>query len=170
MIKDFSYYGSALKGEVEYNSLDERIQNVELFLMNWLNGLFGEEECEYSVEEGKMYLEHLYNTFKDDFRYEGVIYRGIAIDNKQEIKTDYLASFTSDLFVAEEFASPYEEDQRSIVFKTETNNAFDFSEFLRKVNTKTTNEDLEIVIEERIDEEEKLHIFQLSEVEEVNCA
>lgn len=155
MKEQILHFHSALTGERKYDPNNPSIKEVETFLMYWLNGLDYDKKEEYIFE--------IYNAFKSNFVYEGKLYRGIAIDDGMELKNNYLTSFTNDLDVAKEFAIPYKEGQKSLVYYTESSVAFDLETFLFAVKEKTTNIDLDIVIEERVWEQEKLHIFKMEE-------
>lgn len=165
MIEDIDYFYSSMLIHNNYVSDNKQIQKVELFLMCWLNGLIGESGSDFTHEEAEKYMDYMYRKFKQDFDFRGVLYRGVVLDEKEKLKSNYLASFSSDVDVAEEFASPCKEGQKGFIFKTFANSAFDFSRFLRVVYEKTTNVEMQIVIDERIDEEEKLHIFNVNEAD-----
>lgn len=142
--------------------------NIEDFLIHWLNG----EEYPHTEE----ILEGLYEKYKHAYSYSGTLYRGIEMELHEymagELKTDYLASFSDEKEVAKYFAGKSDQYGHSgrdntikLLIKVDVQNAFALDLFLSAVQRKTVNEDLQIVIEERIWENEKIHLFSLKDSE-----
>lgn len=166
--EDYQLFYNSFIGKMEYNSSNKSIQKVEEFLIYWLNG----EPIDYI----EAHLETLYEQFKDVFPYHGPIYRGIELKapevNVEGLRDNYLTSFTDQIEVAKHFAGITEEygnavskDSTSYLIQTASTDCFALDQFLLRLIEITTNIDLQIVIEERIWENEKIAYFQIQ-----NCS
>ena len=156
------FYEAFISNE-EYDSSQPNINKVEEFLIYWLNGE------PYENIEG--HLEALYERFKGMYPYPKTVYRGIEIKasqtNVEELRDNYLTSFTDQVEVAKHFAGVSKEygnkidlDSTSFLIETKIPECFALDRFLLRLIEITNNIDLQIVIEERIWENEKIAFFQ----------
>lgn len=165
--EDVNVLVDAISQQSHYDSTNLSIRKIEEFLIYWLNG----EEYPNKNE----IIQMLYDTFKSRFSYDGILYRGIEMEKeiyqKDGLKTGYLASFSDQKDSAEYFAGQskmYGDSHKvntvRIIAETKVINAFALDQFLLAIQEKTSNPDLDTVIEERIWENEKLHLFHLDEI------
>lgn len=166
--ENYQLFYKAFIGESEYNSSHKYIHEVEKFLIYWLNGEYLE-----NIED---HLKVLYEQFKDVFPYYGPIYRGIEIKASniglEGLRDKYLTSFTDQVEVAKHFAglskeygNSIDKESTSYLIQTISTDCFALDDFLLKLMEITNNIDLQIVIEERIWENEKIAFFQIE-----NCS
>ncbi|MEK3955698.1 MULTISPECIES: hypothetical protein [unclassified Psychrobacillus] len=160
--EEYNYFLSAILGKVEYCSYHNSIQKVEKFLIYWLNGEV--------LDDILIHLQTMYKTFQHLFPYKGTIYRGVEIESfvveTNGLRNKYLTSFTNQEEVARYFAGVstiYGNSQREsmshYLIEMNTSDCFSFDEFLMRILELTHNVDLEIVIEERNWENEKIAFF-----------
>lgn len=167
-IEELTFFFEALLGHREYTADRNYIQATEHFLICWLNGFVGDDsQCEYTKSEGDRYIQYMYDEFIDAFSYSGTLYRGMSLLKGTTLKTDYLTSFTSNLEIGADFAEPLNSKHESRLFKLEVEKAFDFSRFLQTIGEKSSSVDFEIVLLDRLFEEEKMYVFSLDDVEEI---
>lgn len=157
-IKEFA---AAVRGEIVYDSSFLPIEIWEDFLLNWLNG---------SAYEGKEdYMKLLYHTFREEYPFEGILYRGIIKSKDEELYPMDLASYSSSDEVAFYFKGDSEafgkceirDDEEQMVLELDAEGAFAFDEFLKRVLSLTDNQELKDEINERIWEEEKIYPMPL---------
>lgn len=157
-------FAQAVRGEIPYDSSYEPVEIWEDFLITWLNGGVYEDKREY--------MKLLLHTFRDEFSYEGDLYRGMVKEPEGDLYPMHVASFSSRDEVAfyfagcsEEYGTPDDDDVdaegESVIIRVYAEKAFAFDDFLRKIESLTQNEELSLEIQARMWEEEK--IFPLPE-------
>jgi hypothetical protein len=157
---DISYiseFAQAFRGEISYDSTNESIEIWEDFILTWLNGGVYEEKEEF--------MKLLFATFQPDYVYEGELYRGMMKPENEGLYPMPLASYSSYDEVAFYFAGKSHtygiEDNsgpafESVIITVQAESAFSFDDFLKKLDTLTTNKELRNEIEVRIWENEKI--------------
>lgn len=150
-------FAQALRGDIPYDNTKLSIEIWEDFILTWLNGGVFEDKREY--------MKHLYHTFRNEYAYEGTLYRGMIRDTEGELYPMELASYSSRDEVAFYFAGNSEEfgmmdeecEDESITITVYAEDAFAFDKFLLKLKSLTKNQELASEIEDRIWEEEKIY-------------
>lgn len=150
-------FAQAVRGERVYDSSSLNVEIWEDFILTWLNGGVYEDKSEF--------MKLLFHTFRDEFSYEGVLYRGMIKDFEGDLYPMEVASYSSTEEVAFYFSGTSEVYGRmddediapSVVVDVQAEGAFAFDEFLKRISSLTSNGELKNEIDCRIWEEEKIY-------------
>jgi len=166
---DIQIFLNAMNGNMAYDSSHISVSKVETFLIEWLK----DQECRLSMMTP---MSCLCESLKSLYPFQGTLYRGLVIDKeifeREGIHSSSLASFTDSKEIGLYFAG-----KSNMYGKIEGNNVVQvllmgktmkgvsFDDFLDRLREITDNNLLLDQIDERIWEQEKLHVCKLEELE-----
>lgn len=156
-VSEIEEFAKAIRGEIPYNSQALGIELWEDFILTWLNGGVYEEKEEY--------MKRLFHTFRDDFAFDGIIYRGMMKREGDSLHPLEVASYSTSNEVAYYFAGcsedygmvDEEENIENVVIHVDAEKAFAFDAFLKKLRQLTNSTELKEEINIRMWEEEKIY-------------
>ena len=148
MTESIQEFSEAVIGNQPYDENNESIAYWEDFLAFWLKGR--------TIERVETKMKLLFQTFQPFFPFDGTLYRGMQLIEREQLSRKPYASFSSCMEVARHFAGYSEKfgqnirpNARRFFITVQPEKALDLYTLLKIVEKKTTNRYLQIEIEDR---------------------